>query len=181
MRLRSSLLIFTAAALAACSSSPDDNNTSIVSRATSNPDASATARLRAAPGSRVDGQVRFLQYGNTLIVRASLIGLPANRELGIHIHENGNCAAPGGHFNPKGTPHGRFGRGEHHAGDLPNIRADGEGTEFYVYETSALTVTPGPTSVAGRSVVITDAADDYKSQPDGKSGAPLACGVINVY
>jgi Cu-Zn family superoxide dismutase len=180
MRLRSLLPLFVATLLAACASPQDGSNTSIASRLTTNADATATARLKAAPGSRVDGHVRFLQYGSTLIVRAPLIGLPANRELGIHIHENGDCAAPGGHFNPKGAPHGRVERGAHHAGDLPNIRADGEGTTFYVFETSILTITPGPTSVAGRSVVITDAADDYTSQPDGKSGAPLACGIIHV-
>ena len=33
----------------------------------------------------------------------------------------------GGHFNPAGTPHGQHAMGQHHAGDLPSLKADAAG------------------------------------------------------
>jgi Cu-Zn family superoxide dismutase len=34
--------------------------------------------------------------------------------------------------------------------------------------------------IAGRSIVVHAAADDYPSQPAGNSGARVACGIIKV-
>jgi len=134
--------------------------------------------------SPVEGKVSFSQFGSVIVVRARFFGLEGSREYGLHVHQEGDCsgddgAAAGGHFDPGGAPHGRPGRGAHHAGDLLNLRTDGEGNAFYVFETSALSVTAGPTSVLNRSVILTRGPDDYRTQPDGNSGAPLACGIIH--
>jgi Cu/Zn superoxide dismutase len=32
--------------------------------------------------------------------------------------------------------------------------------------------------VIGRSVVLSNQPDDYRTQPDGSSGLPIACGFI---
>jgi Cu-Zn family superoxide dismutase len=144
----------------------------------------ATARLQGVQGSGIEGKVTFAQYGAVLVVRASFIGLAANREYGLHVHEKGDCRADGanagGHFNPTGAPHGRPGRGTHHAGDLPNLRTDGEGAVIYLHRTSALSIVEGPIRAVGRSVIVSRDADDYETQPDGRSGPPLACGVIRL-
>lgn len=120
----------------------------------------------------------------TVFIRADIYGLTPNRLYGIAIHENGNCsgngAAAGGHFSPESKPHGRYDRPDSHAGDLPNLSADGEGTAAFSHMTRLLSVSPGPRSVVGRSIVVHENADDYKTQPDGNAGVAIACGVIKA-
>jgi Cu-Zn family superoxide dismutase len=165
-------------------SQPDDSDrVSLMTETFGEPDATATARVVGIPGTGAEGRVRFAQHGTVVVVRGSFFGLPRNGEFGLHVHEKANCrsadgSAAGGHLNPTSAPHGRPGRGEHHAGDLPNLIADGEGYAVYVHETKALTVTEGPASVIGRSLILSRDRDDYRTQPDGNSGPPLACGLI---
>jgi Cu-Zn family superoxide dismutase len=170
-----------------CSSTPDQggNDRDVLTGILATPDAVAVARMEPVGGSRVEGRVNFFQYGKVVVVRVNFIGLEANREYGLHVHEKGDCrgadgAAAGGHFDPGGAPHGRPGRGPHHAGDLPNVQTLGEGAVFYAYETSLLSISAGPAGVVGRSVILTRDADDHRTQPDGRSGPPLACGLVRL-
>jgi len=167
----------------------------------------AEAQLKASDGSRVWGRVTFHQpEGGTFLetsrwsapvagaaadstvgkvfIRADVNGLPPGRQFGIHVHEKGDCSnngmGAGGHFNPKGRPHGRYDAPEHHAGDLPNLSSDGEGVAMLAFTTEELTVAPGPNSVVGRAIVIHESPDDYRTQPTGNSGARIACGVIRA-
>ena len=161
-----------------------DTSVSVASQFLGRADAIATARMQPVAGSLVEGKVSFSQFGAVTVVRAGFFGLEGSREYGLHVHQEGDCsgddgAAAGGHFDPGGAPHGRPGRGAHHAGDLPNLSTDGEGNAFYVFETSALSITVGPTSVLNRSVILTRGPDDYRTQPDGNSGPPLACGIVH--
>jgi Cu-Zn family superoxide dismutase len=178
-------LVLVAGLSAGCASveSWNDNRVTVLEQSLGKPEAVANVALVTPPGSRYGGRVSFSQYGKFVLVRADLTGLDPNREYGLHVHEHGDClgataAGIGGHFDPDGKPHGRPGRDPSHAGDLMNVRADGEGYVMYVYQTSAFTVAPGPRGVIGRSVVLTRNADDYRTQPDGNSGAPIACGFI---
>jgi Cu-Zn family superoxide dismutase len=180
------LALALAAALASGCSSIDawnDNRVTVLEQSLGKPEIVANVGLATPPGSRHGGRVSFSQYGMFLLVRADLTGLEPNREYGLHVHEHGDCSGAagtgiGGHFNPDGKPHGRPGRDPSHAGDLMNVRADGEGNVMYVFQTTAITLTAGPRSVIGRSVVLSRNADDYRTQPDGNSGPPLACGFI---
>jgi Cu-Zn family superoxide dismutase len=143
----------------------------------------AVARLDAAAGSQVWGSVSFVETGSAVLVRADVRNLRTGGEFGFHVHENGDCSSPdfmsaGGHFNPGGKPHAHFGKPERHAGDLANLRAFAEGDATYAFETTLLTVRPGPNSVVGRAVVIHLNPDDYTSQPAGNSGPRIACGII---
>jgi Cu-Zn family superoxide dismutase len=161
-----------------------DADVGVASQFLGRADAIAAARMQPVAGSPVEGKVSFSQFGSVTVVRARFFGLQGSREYGLHVHEKGDCsgddgAAAGGHFDPGGAPHGRPGRGAHHAGDLLNLRTDGEGNAFYVFETSALSVTGGRTSVLNRSVILTRGPDDYRTQPDGNSGPPLACGIVH--
>lgn len=147
-------------------------------------DASASARLAPVGGSGVDGAIRFLKYGGQMIVRVKASGLAPYRDYGVHVHEGRGCAddasAIGGHFNPGNAAHGRPGSAASHAGDLPNLRAEADGTAAYSFDASPLTIGAGPTSPIGRVVVISSNADDFRTQPDGNSGKPLACGFIRL-
>jgi superoxide dismutase, Cu-Zn family len=149
------------------------------------PTATATVRLAPAAGSPVEGRVKFTQFGAIVIVRANFIGLLPNREYGLHIHEKGDCTGgagtgPGGHFNPGATAHGQPGKVPHHAGDLPNVLSNGEGSVVYEFDTGEISLTEGPGNVIGRSIIISRDRDDYRTQPDGNSGPPLACGFIRT-
>jgi Cu-Zn family superoxide dismutase len=64
-----------------------------------------------------------------------------------------------------------------HAGDLPNVEVAANGV------LSATVTLPGATMAGlldadGSALVLHAAADDYKTDPSGNSGARIACAVI---
>ena len=71
------------------------------------------------------GKVTFTPLEHGLRVAGEVRGLPPNTEHGFHIHEKGDCGdngnASGGHFNPAGGTHGKFGAPGSHAGELPSL------------------------------------------------------------
>jgi Cu-Zn family superoxide dismutase len=142
----------------------------------------ATATLEARSGSNVSGTVSFHVVGQKLRVEASVAGLTPGAH-GFHVHEAGDCSAPDassakGHFNPAGRQHGHHGGNDRHAGDMPNLVADGYGNATLSAEVDMLGLSEGPGGIIKRSVVIHADPDDYKSQPAGNSGKRVACGVI---
>jgi Cu-Zn family superoxide dismutase len=143
----------------------------------------AVAQLEATKGNTATGTVTFEQRGGKVVVTAEVRGLKPNAEHGFHVHEKGDCSSgdgmsAGGHFNPKGAPHGQPGHGPHHSGDIPALKADANGAAKLVWEGDELTVTDGPLSVVGRGVIVHRDPDDYKTQPTGNAGPRLACGVV---
>jgi Cu-Zn family superoxide dismutase len=144
----------------------------------------ASAGLAPTKGNKIIGEVNFEQSGGKVRVIAQLIRLPANHEFGFHIHEVGDCSSGDGmsakgHFNPYGKPHGPQG-GEHHAGDMPNLKSDAKGKAKLTADLDIVTLSPGPASIIGRAVIVHADPDDYKTQPTGNAGARLACGVIKA-
>ncbi|MCT8975331.1 superoxide dismutase family protein [Clostridium sp. CX1] len=106
-------------------------------------------------------------------------GKPPIGPHGFHIHESGNCtmgesknpfAAAGGHWNPTNQPHGN------HAGDFPVLFSN-NGYARMVFFTNKFKVS----DVIGKTVIIHESPDDYRSQPAGDSGKRLGCGVIKAY
>lgn len=147
----------------------------------------ASAQLRPTKGSKTIGEATFEEQGDKLVrVVVFVQGLKPGQEHGIHIHEKGDCSAPdamsaGGHFNPLGKPHGHPGGAERHAGDLPALKANKEGRANIHADVDIITLTPGPTSIIGRALVVHADPDDFKTQPTGNSGARIACGVIGAH
>lgn len=147
--------------------------------------ARATAQLQPTKGNKAFGEATFEQVGsNKVRVIVFAQNLKPNSQHGFHIHEAGDCSSPDamsakGHFNPFGKPHGQPGAGSH-AGDLPMLKAakNGRGSLDAVVE--GITVTPGPSSIVGRGLIIHADSDDFKTQPTGNAGARLACGVIRA-
>ena len=139
--------------------------------------------LRPTAGSEVSGTVRFFQRDAVVRVSGEVRGLAPYSEHGFHIHEKGNCSSgdgrsAGGHFNPDGGPHGRFGDPVSHAGDLPSLKADADGVARVDFETRSISVNGGVADILGRGLIVDRDPDDYKTQPNGNSGPALACGVI---
>ena len=145
----------------------------------------AVASLEARSGSTATGTVRFAEAADGQVtVSLDLMNVPAGTH-GFHVHEKGDCSAPdassaGGHFAPMGNPHGAPTAAQHHAGDFGNVTAGADGRVTTSFVTRSVTVSPGPTSIIGKSVILHEKADDLVTQPSGNAGARLACGVINL-
>jgi len=144
----------------------------------------ASAQLQPTRGNATSGEVRFDQQGDKVIVSGEVRGLKPNAEHGFHVHEKGDCASgdgmsTGGHFNPMGRMHGPHGRGEHHVGDLPSLKADAYGVARFSFESSSIAVGSGSSDVVGRGLIVHRDPDDYTTQPTGNAGPRLACAVIS--
>jgi superoxide dismutase, Cu-Zn family len=105
---------------------------------------------------------------------------------GIHIHAAGKCEGPsftsaGPHFNPTDKQHGTLNPKGPHAGDLPNFEAGPDGRAKFSVVDAMVSLGEGPNSLfrtGGTSLIVDENADDYKTDPDGNSGARVVCGVI---
>lgn len=136
----------------------------------------AVAYLRggsSAPG--LFGIVKFYPRQQGTLVVADVFGLPETNASGffaLHIHEGGSCAGDGfpetgSHYNPDETPHPK------HAGDLPPLLSC-QGSSHLTVLTDRFSIP----DVIGRTVVIHNGPDDFRSQPAGNAGTKIACGVI---
>lgn len=167
----SAVLALVAAALAAgCADTPPAAPSYVVST------------LQPTRGSTAAGTVWLSQEGPQVLVRGRVTGLTPNQEHGFHVHEKGDCSSgdgmsAGGHLNPTGKPHGPP-TGEHHAGDLPSVKADATGTATVRTRVTGTLLGGGAADIAGKALVVHAAPDDYATQPTGNSGARIACGVI---
>ena len=147
----------------------------------------AVARLAPTQGSTTSGTATFKSAGKDGVrITVEVAGLKPNSEHGLHVHEKGDCSAPdatsaGPHFAMQGQQHGSHEGDNHHAGDLGNLKSDGQGkaTKTLTVPATKLTLAPGPSSVVGRAVVVHGGPDDLKSQPAGNSGPRIACGVVD--
>ena len=143
----------------------------------------ATAQLQATKGNKTFGEATFEQAGDRVHVVVYVQGLKPGQEHGLHIHEVGDCSSGDGmstkgHFNPLGKPHGRHDAAEHHAGDLPSLKAGKDGRAKVDAMLDGITVKPGTESIVGRGLIVHADPDDFKTQPTGNAGARIACGVI---
>ena len=175
--LRGGLAVALACAASACS-------LPYVPPFTSPPPA-AVARLVDTNGKLV-GQAVFLQEGRSVRVLLDVTGLPPGMHA-VHLHEVGRCDVPsfesaGGHFNPEKAQHGTLNRRGPHAGDLPNIVVETTGKGHLEASTRRINVrSRGKDSLLagnGTALIVHAAADDLTTDPDGDSGARLACGVV---
>jgi len=127
------------------------------------------------------GTVRAWQTAGGVSFHVEARGLPHGLH-GLHLHSVGRCDPPdfktaGAHWNPGSKQHGMSNPQGPHAGDLPNVEVAANGV------LSATVTVPGATMAAlldadGSALVLHAAADDYKTDPSGNSGARIACAVI---
>ena len=137
------------------------------------PDAIAIIRGSEAY-AYLQGQVKFYQRRNYVLVQAVIRGLPDTEAgfFGFHIHAVGSCtgsdfADTGSHYNPADAPH------PSHAGDLPPLMYC-NGNAYMSAATDRFNIA----DIFGRTVVIHSMPDDFRTQPAGNAGTKIACGVI---
>jgi superoxide dismutase, Cu-Zn family len=142
----------------------------------------AHAELRDLAGTPI-GVATIEQTNRGVLLTLTLTGAPEGIHA-VHFHSVGQCQPPfesaGPHFNPTGHHHGYYSADGGHAGDLPNISIPGNGN--LRVELLAATASVGGRSglldADGAALVLHAAADDYRTDPSGSSGARVACGVV---
>jgi Cu-Zn family superoxide dismutase len=148
------------------------------------PEPTANASLFDTSGTRV-GLVSFSEVDGNGRMGVSVSGLsPGNH--GMHIHENGACTPPafesaGRHFNPGAKQHGLLNPEGPHAGDLPNLVVEADGSADTTFAVATSLLAQGSGSMIGaqkRAFVIHANPDDQKTDPSGNSGTRVVCGVI---
>ena len=137
----------------------------------------------------IAGIVTFRNVPGGTEVCANIAGLPPYQPpkegkqpigpFGFHLHEHGNCEvgdpknpfhAAGGHWNPTHQPHGN------HAGDFPVLFSN-NGFARMCFFTDKFK----PWDVIGKTAMIHENPDDYRTEPAGNSGKRIACGEIRPY
>ena len=152
------------------------------------------ATLASAGESGVTGEVTFTQEPGGVRVVATVTGLTPG-DHGFHVHSGMSCeAAPtpesdgkavpagaaGGHFAGTDSTHAAPDAAMRHDGDLGNLTADASGAATYDRLDPRLSLS-GDRSIAGRAVIVHADKDDLTSQPSGKAGARLACGLVQPF
>jgi len=140
--------------------------------------------MEAKGNSNVIAKVNFYQENGRVYMTASLENLTQGKH-GIHLHENGDCSAEdgssaGGHWNPTGEAHGKWGVPPFHRGDIGNFEADKDGKAIFNFDTDLWCIGCGDANmdILGKSVIIHAGEDDCTSQPSGNAGARVACAAI---
>jgi Cu-Zn family superoxide dismutase len=141
------------------------------------------ARLQNANGLPA-GTAVLAAAGDRVSITVAAAGL-AEGQHGLHLHTVGKCEAPGftsagSHLNPGGHQHGSANPLGSHLGDLPNltIGSTGAGTLTAELKATRAEAEAALFDADGSAIVIHAAADDYRTDPTGGSGARIACGVI---
>ena len=125
----------------------------------------AQALIRNSAGDPV-GVVTFSDAGDTVLVRAVVHDLTPGFH-GFHVHAAASCIAPAftsaaGHYNPAGATHAA------HAGDMPSLLVNADGTGELRFKTDRFTV-PGLLAGSGTAVIIHGSADNFGNVPVGSA------------
>ena len=141
--------------------------------------------LSPKSGSTVKGNVVFTQEDGKVEMTAILEGLTPG-EHAIHIHETADCSSDdgkssGGHWNPTGQPHGKWGNSEgFYKGDIGNFTADEKGFAIVNITTDQWCIGCGDETkdILGKAIIVHEGVDDFTSQPSGAAGTRVSCGGI---
>ncbi|USG66882.1 superoxide dismutase family protein [Brevibacillus ruminantium] len=147
----------------------------------------AAALIQGGPlAPNLHGYVTFtdVPYGTEVTVEVT--GLPPYQPAtaggqpigphGFHIHDGASCEVgnpqdpfkqAGEHWNPTHQPHGN------HAGDFPVLFSN-DGYAHMSFFTNRFRAS----DVIGKTIIIHQNPDDFRTQPAGNSGKRLACGLI---
>jgi Cu-Zn family superoxide dismutase len=133
------------------------------------------------------GRARLTGVSHGVLIEIEMHGLAPGAHA-IAVHAAGTCDAPaqfataGGVFSfDAARLHGYLAKGGPRTGDLPNQYAGSDGVLHASMLASGFTLGDGVRSILdkdGAALIVHEKADDYLSQPEGKAGARVACGVI---
>lgn len=128
--------------------------------------------------SSIQGVVLFQETEQGVHVRVNIKGISVPRRircnqpiLAMHIHEGISCRDPKTHYNPNQCPH------PYHAGDLGNLFVNKNGTAIMSMVNDRFRLE----DVIGKTVILHQDFDDFKTQPSGNSDGIIACGVIRTF
>ena len=123
---------------------------------------------------QLSGTVRFFLGIDGVIVEVEVKGLPetVSSFFGFHIHAGGSCTGEGfadteSHYNPGEDIHPQ------HAGDMAPLLSN-DGKAYMKVLSNRFSIE----EIIGRTVIIHNAPDDFRTQPSGNAGMKIACGVI---
>ena len=144
-----------------------------------------TVKLEPKSDSNVMGTVVFKEENGMVTMTANIEGLSEGSHA-IHLHEKSDCSAPdgtstGGHWNPTGQPHGKWGSAEgYHKGDIGNIEAGADGKATLTFSTDEWCIGCGDPNkdIMGKGIIVHQGVDDFVTQPTGNAGGRVACGGI---
>lgn len=151
----------------------------------SGPKPAAHAEIQNPVGTKLGTADFFLDDG-LLRIELDVVQIVPG-EHAVHILEKGACdgttrfASAGPHFNPASEKHGFQNPEGPHAGDLCNIEAGPNGHAKSTMLAPLVTLGEGANSLfhsGGTAIAIDENPDDYRTDPDGKSGSHIACGQI---
>lgn len=132
-------------------------------------------------GTNTSGTVSFDEKDGQVTMRVEAQGLTPGLHA-IHLHEKDDCSAPdftstGGHWNPAGSDHGRWGDEHFHMGDIGNLNADADGNASMIFVTDKWCVGCNDSSknIMGKGVIIHETLDDFHTQPTGNAGGRIGC------
>ena len=143
-------------------------------------------KLEPKSDSQVKGNVAFSEEENGEIRMVAIIeGLEPGAHA-IHIHEKADCSSAdgkstGGHWNPTGQPHGKWGASTgYHKGDIGNITPDENGRAYLEFSTDEWCIgcDDANKNIVGKAIIVHAGTDDFTSQPTGAAGGRVSCGGI---
>jgi Cu-Zn family superoxide dismutase len=146
----------------------------------------ARADIKGRDGKEL-GTVQLHETGAGVLFKIQLKGLPAGVH-GFHIYETGKCegdfTSAGGIYNPLGSKHGFLHEEGPMVGDLPNLHIPASGDVIVELISPFVTLSKDAEDTLldanGSALIIREQPDDYRTHPDGNSGARIACGVVTA-
>lgn len=144
---------------------------------------SANASLEPKSDTTTTGTANFTQSEGKVTLELTVENAPEGTHA-VHLHETGDCSAEdassaGGHWNPTGSQHGRFGENGFHLGDIGNLEVAADGTGKLTFSTDHWSIGSGEENdITGKAIIVHAGVDDFTTQPTGNAGGRIACGVV---
>jgi superoxide dismutase, Cu-Zn family len=177
------LLLFIFTILSACSETKKPQSEEVIEASSMSQSISTVLKDK---NNRRIGSAILTEKPDGVQITIEANGLSPGKH-GFHIHEFGKCEPPhfksaGQHMNPEKKKHGFLNPNGAHAGDLPNLIVNEDGTVKQDIFIQNVTLKNGKHSLVtskGTSLIIHLNEDDLKSDPSGEAGERIACGIIS--